>query len=66
MQKYIGNGGNLPLHPLMQAAHGAETEAVEGVFIAQPGYDYPAAEGISQRLARSHFNLPAAGVTGAP
>jgi hypothetical protein len=66
MQKDIRNGWYLPLYPLVQAAHGTEAETVEGVFVAQAGNYYPATQSISQCLARSHFHLPAAGLTGAP
>jgi len=66
MQKNIGDGRDLSLYPLLQAAHGAKTEAVEGVFIAQTRNNYPAAKGISQCLAWSHFDLPPTGMTGAP
>jgi hypothetical protein len=66
MQKNVGDGRNLPLNPLLQAAHRTKAEAIKRIFVAQAGYYYPSAQGISQSLAWGHLNLPATGVTGAP
>jgi hypothetical protein len=66
MQEDVRNGRDLPLYPLLQAAHRTKTEAIKGIFVAQAGDYYPAAQGISKSLTRGHFNLPAAGMTGAP